>query len=96
MNLQEIIESYGAIVYSNEELGLVVTVNNVYLNLWVQAGISKNGQPKWECTECSYHPDNTKGWLSMSTSAVMDAAEEWVEELIRRDTEESEMDWSNG
>lgn len=67
--------AYGPIVSGNEELGLLVTVNGSYYNLWVS-----RGDGKWENTDCASPgaPDSNYPDLWKAVSKGEKRLEEWV------------------
>lgn len=74
--IYDVLES-GPIVAKNEELGLIVSINGSYLNLWVS-----DGDGGWNNTDCrSGHPD----LYELSTARAMELGEEWLRDIERGD-----------
>ncbi len=82
MTLNEMLE-YGPIVAHDEELGLYVTVNGSYLNLWRTALVSRSGEQEFENIDCRsrYFEGKRTTWLQHSVLQVQQWAEEWLEEI---------------
>lgn len=81
MNIHELL-GYGPIVFSSEEVGVVITINGSYLNWWHE---SSNG---WHNSDCrSGHPD----LYTLSVSDAMDLAERWFNEVMNG-TDDEEQD----
>jgi len=71
--------SNGPIVACDEELGLLVTINGSYLNLWASR---RDG---WENVECqSGHPD----LYTLTAARAIDLGEEWLAEIRKGDDAE--------
>lgn len=74
---------YGPIVFSDEETGVLITVNGSYFNWWYRRGRRSDGTPTWENTECRatgldrglYEP-------SATLKSLMDRAEQWFQEVM--------------
>lgn len=84
MNIFEAME-YGPIVASNEELGLFVTANGSYLNLWVL-----NGQEltNTDCRSFDDAQDLPNGIMSLSLLEVTNRAEAYLNEAMNEGSEE--------
>lgn len=80
MTIFEVLDC-GPIVAKDEELGLLVTVNGSYLNLWVErpGKLLVSGYVMgWENTDCRCgHPD----LYTLTVAKAMDLAEEWLKEI---------------
>lgn len=72
MNIHEII-SYGPAVFSDEETGVIITVNGSYFNWWTR---SRSG---WDNVDCrpTGEPD---GLYKLTTAEAMKRAEAWFKE----------------
>ena len=81
MNILELVENYGPIVYANSELGIIIQRNGSYYNLAVQG---KNG---WEHADCR----STDGVSSynITLAQAQDEAEAWFKELTTEGEEET-------
>lgn len=81
MNILELVENYGPIVYVNSEMGAIIQRNGSYYNLAVQG---KNG---WEHADCR----STAGVSSynITLAQAQDEAEAWFKELTTEDEEEA-------
>ena len=80
MNIHEVIE-YGPVVFTDEELDVLVTVNGAYFNWW-----NGNGEGDYHCSTCRY---NGSGDLYTQTvSETMDLAKAWYNEEIAEMEEE--------
>lgn len=78
MTIYEVLES-GPICAGSEELGLLVTVNGSYVNLWVS-----DGTGGWTNTDCkSGHPDLYK----LTGADMIDLAERCLDEWTTEDDE---------
>ena len=79
MNILELVENYGPIVYVNSEMGAIIQRNGSYYNLAVQG---KNG---WEHADCR----STAGVSSynITLAQAQDEAEAWFKELTTEDEE---------
>lgn len=75
----------GPICACDPELGLLVTVNGSYLNLWV--GDLKGG---FTNTDCRYL-NSENGLYSVTGAEMIDKAEAYLQDVINGD-EESESD----
>ena len=80
MNILELVEEYGPIVFANSELGIIIQRNGSYYNLAVQC---KNG---WEHTDC--RSTNCVDSYSITLAQAQDEAEAWFKELTTEDEEE--------
>lgn len=88
ISLYEVIDM-GPIVAKDEELGLLVTVNGAYLNLWVARHLAQLACPRWDNTDCrSGHPD----LYTLTVAKAMELAEEWLEELRKGDDNEEDAE----
>jgi len=82
---------HGPIVAKDEDLGLLVTINGAYLNLWegrTRHGFNQHGAPmesaSWENTDCRCgHPD----LYTLTVAKAMELAEEWLEEIRKGEDE---------
>jgi hypothetical protein len=72
---------YGPVVFSNEECGVIITINGSYLNWWVFDG---EGYHNTECR--SGHPD----LYNLTCATAMDLAEAWFNEVVNGVEEEDE------
>lgn len=72
---------YGPIVGHDEELGLLVTVNGAYLNLWIERGDT------FENTDCRHVQSRTDGrdLREVSVAEAVELAEEWIEDVQARE-----------
>ena len=78
LNVFEMLD-YGPIVAKNEELGLLVTVNGSYLNLWVLQELDSDGTT-FQNTDCrNLSADN--GLYGLEIVELMDRAEKWLKEI---------------
>ena len=68
--------SYGPIVASNEELGLYVTVNGSYYNLWVGDGVT------FENTTCTPVDRGFDGLHGADCAEIIETAEKHLEDWI--------------
>lgn len=69
--------AYGPIAGHDEKLGVLVTVNGAYLNLWV------GREDRFENTDCRHLASRTGGrdLHELTVSEAMDLATEWIGEL---------------
>lgn len=81
-NIAEIFEC-GPIVFVNEDLGVVITINGSYLNWW-------NVSDKVDCRDA--RSTDGKPFHEMTWVAAMDAAEEWFNEVIANEDDEGSGD----
>ena len=81
MNILELVENYGPIVYANSELGIIIQRNGSYYNLAVQG---KNG---WEHADCRSTDDVSS--YNITLAQAQDEAEAWFKELTTEDEEEA-------
>lgn len=81
MTLFEMI-SFGPVVAGNEELGLYVTVNGSYFNLWVQ-----RGDNDFENTDCRAL-SSENGLYSITAAEAIERGERALRDWIRGDDEE--------
>lgn len=80
--LNEMLE-YGPIVASDAELGIYVTANGSYLNLWV--GCAERGFDGVDCK--SFSLDGNKSIMDMPMRWVVEKAEEWIQEGLKEQDE---------
>jgi hypothetical protein len=73
--LSEMLE-YGPIVASDAELGLYITVNGSYYNLWVGDGST------FENTDCTPVGRGFDGLHGADCAEVIERAERWLNDLI--------------
>lgn len=71
---------YGPIVFADEELGVLITINGAYLNWWNSDG--KGGFVNVDCR--SGHPD----LYTLTVATAMDLAKAWFEEAVNEAEEE--------
>ena len=89
-NLHMVLD-YGAIVASDSECDLLITVNGSYFNLWVG-----NFEGRYECTDCMYGgfggDQSSRGLYAKDESTqiveIMYRAEAWRERIKAGDEEE--------
>lgn len=76
MNIHELL-GYGPVVAGAEDLGVLVTVNGAYLNLWAGDG------ERFENTDCRHLPSRTGGrdLREVPVGEAMDLAAAWIHEL---------------
>ncbi len=81
MNILELVEEYGPIVFANSELGIIIQRNGSYYNLAVQ------GKDGWEHVDCR----TTDGVVaySITLAQAQDEAEAWFKELTAAEEEEA-------
>lgn len=79
--------SYGPIVFSDEETGVLITVNSAYLNWW-NAGRDEGTYTNSDCRGI----DSENGLYSLTVSAAMDQAKEWFEEEMHGEDDSEDED----
>ena len=86
MNIFEVMQ-YGPIVACDEELGLLVTVNGAYFNLWVS-----RGDGEFENTTCSSPgaPDTESPLLWKTVKRAEKRLKEWISEDEENEDEQDE------
>lgn len=66
----------GPIVFGNAEMGVLITVNGVYLNWW--NGSDEDG---WHNSDCR-PTDSINGLYDLSVADAMVKAEQWYNEVM--------------
>jgi hypothetical protein len=90
MNIYEVLQ-YGPILASNQELGVLITINGAYLNAWVSAKTAPDGDVLWTNTEAYDMASRTgseTGLYGLGMTDAMDAAEALLAEVIGPGEEE--------
>ena len=82
MNIYEVLD-YGPIMAQNEELGILITVNGSYFNIWVDRGNSK-----FENVDCVSLGNGMDGLYGIKTTDLIKKAEEILDEVIKSGNEE--------
>ena len=73
---------YGPIVFSDEETGVLITVNGSCFNWWVRRETVR-GDEKWVNTECrATSLDRGLYEPSATLKSLMDRAEQWFQEVM--------------
>ena len=103
-NIYEVME-YGSIVFSNEEYGVLITVNGAYFNWWNRVydwasgfGRTNDGAMVWTCADvlyCGFGGETSSAGLyakddSTQLITIQDRAKEWFERVINEHIEEDE------
>ena len=91
-NIFDVME-YGPIVFSDEDYGVLITVNGAYFNWW-----NSNGKGGWVCVECmasSFGSEtSSSGLYAMDSSTqfltIQNRAQEWFERVLAESREEEE------
>lgn len=79
---------YGILVAHDDDLGLYVTANGSYLNLWVTR--VRSGVTLYENIDCrSFGDAPTDGLLHWSGLKLMQEAADFIQDIIKQDAEES-------
>lgn len=82
-NIFDVLE-LGPICAADAELGLLVTVNGSYLNLWVS-----DGKGMFSNTDCRYL-NSQNGLYSVTGAEMIDKAEEYLKDVIAGNGEDSD------
>jgi hypothetical protein len=81
MKLAEAIEEYGPAVAADHEIGVVITVNGSYFNVWGQ-----RGDDEWENTDAFAVGEDDLGKTSFK--AIWERGEEILKDIVEPEDDE--------
>ncbi len=87
MNTLNDMLGYGILVAHDDALGLYVTANGAYLNLWVAR--VRSGVTLYENVDVRSFSDATEGLLALPAIEIIKRAEEFIQDVIREGQAES-------